>query len=350
MKMKFFDLHCDTIAKIVDEKANFGEKNHLHVHLKGLEFSKTAAQVFACFVPGYHKTPDQVFDKCNRYISEIKSLADEYPEQLILADTADQLEQVIEQDNKTAVIVSIEGAAPLKGDPDLLEHFFNRGVRLLTIAWDDNEFCGTVFGNNGGLTLKGKELIENCRHLGVGVDLSHASDQAFWDVASYMDGPFAASHSNARAICPNDRNLSDAMIKTIADRGGIIGLTYGSGFVSTQYYEKEKVNRIKILTGLRDGNISIGDAHKISHKALAHLKRARLDDLVRHTVHILDKGGEDCLGLGSDFDGVDSLVESVNGVSDMPLIFESLQKERIPSRILEKIACHNALAFFKRVL
>jgi membrane dipeptidase len=348
--MKLFDLHCDAIMKIADEQVVFSDENRLHVHLKGLESSRTAAQVFACFVPGYQKTAGQVFDQCNRYIDRIESLICEFPDRLMPATTADHLEQAIAAENRTAVIISLEGAAPLKGDPETLALFYDRGVRLLTFSWDDNEFCGSVFGNQGGLTPKGRSLIDRCRDLGVAVDLSHASDRTFWDVIDYTGIPVAASHSNARAICPNDRNLTDEMIKTIADRGGIIGLVFGSGFICSHYYSLEKNTREKIINSLRSGAITFKDAGRISHEAMAHVERARLDDLARHAVHIIDKGGEECLGLGSDFDGVDSLVASVDGVQDVSRIFDALQKKGIPSRVLEKIASHNALEFFKRVL
>ncbi len=348
--MRLFDLHCDTITKLVEKKREFTDTKELHVNLPGLISSQTAAQVFACFVPGYNQTPDQVFDHCNILIDAIDALAEEHQDRLCLTPSLQQLETVMGSDDNTGIIIAIEGATPLKGDPDLLSHFYDRGVRLLTIAWDDNEFCGTVFGNGKGLTPKGRALIARCNELGVAIDVSHASDKAFFDIAAATKKPFSATHSNARAVCPNDRNLTDEMIKIIADRGGIIGLTYGSGFISPQYYHREKINREKILKGLRDGSITIKTAHQISHEALSHLERARLEDLARHVIHILDKGGEECLGLGSDFDGVDSLVEPVDGVSDVPRIFDFLHKQGILSRVLEKIACYNAMAFFKRVL
>lgn len=117
----------------------------------------------------------------------------------------------------------------------MLEHFYQRGVRLLTIAWDDNAFCGIVFGNKGRLTKLGEELIRYCNELWVIVDVSHASDKAFYEIAAITKIPFLASHSNARAVCPNDWNISDDMIKLIADAGGLIGLTYVSGFIQPEY-------------------------------------------------------------------------------------------------------------------
>jgi len=252
----------------------------------------------------------------------------------------------LESKGKTAVIIAIEGATPLMGKVEMLEHFYNRGVRLLTIAWDDNEFCGTVFGNNSGLTPLGEHLVRYCNGLGVAVDVSHASDKAFYDIAAITKIPFLASHSNARTICPNNRNLTDDMIRIIAQRGGLIGLVFGSGFISPEYYEKEKINRDRVIKGLKDKTMTFQDAGGISQKALAGLADAPLSLLVEHAKHILNVGGEDCLGLGSDFDGVDSLPQGMTGVQSLPLLVMEMEKQGIASRIIEKICYRNTFRFF----
>ncbi|MCD4676477.1 MAG: dipeptidase [Desulfobacula sp.] len=347
--MKFFDLHCDTIQKIVEEDQDFTASGELHVNLPGIISSNTIAQVFACFIlEANHQ--DNVFQACNTYIDAIETLTITHKDRFVPTTSYRHLVEAVESKGKTAAIIAIEGAIPLKGKPEMLEHFYNRGVRLLTIAWDDNEFCGTVFGNKGGLTKPGEELIRYCNELGVIVDVSHASDKAFYDIASMTKIPFMASHSNARQVCPNDRNLTDDMIHMIADRGGIIGLTYGSGFISPDYYKYEKVNRDKIIKGLKDRTITFQDARKISHKALSGLPDAPLSKLIEHIKHILNVGGEDCLGLGSDFDGVDSLPQNISGVQSLPVLVQEMQKQRISSRIIDKICYENAYRYFQDIL
>lgn len=232
----------------------------------------------------------------------------------------------------------------------MLEHFYQRGVRLLTIAWDDNVFCGTVFGNNGGLTKLGEELIRYCNELGVIVDVSHASDKAFYDIASMTKIPFVASHSNARAVCPNNRNLTDDMIRLIADRGGVIGLTYGSGFIEPEYHTRELICRNKILQGFRDKSITLHDAREITHEAMSSMADAPLSLLVEHARHILKIGGEECLALGSDFDGVDSLPRTISGVQSLPNMVQEMHKQGISPRIIDKICHGNAYRYFKDVL
>lgn len=265
---------------------------------------------------------------------------------MILATSLKALSLALESKEKTAVIIAIEGATPLMGKVEELGHFYKRGVRLLTIAWDDNEFCGTVFGNNSGLTKLGEHLIRYCNELGVIVDVSHASDKAFYDIAAITKIPFLASHSNARKLCPNNRNLKDDMIRTIARRGGVIGFVFGSGFISPEYYQHEKANRDRIIKGLRDKTMTFREAEEISRKTLSGLANAPLSLLVGHAKHILNVGGEDCLGLGSDFDGVDSLPRGMTGVQSLPLLVMEMEKQGIAARIIDKICYQNSYQFF----
>ncbi len=343
--MKFFDLHCDTIQKIVEEGYDFRTSSELHVNLSGIISSNLVAQVFACFVHGSGRF-ENAFHAGNAYIDAIEELIKTHNDKLVLTTSSEMLSRSLESGDKTAVIIAIEGATPLMGKVEELEHFYKRGVRLLTIAWDDNEFCGTVFGNNSGLTKLGESLIHYCNELGVIVDVSHASDKAFYDIAAITKIPFMASHSNAREICPNNRNLSDDMIRVIAKRGGVIGLVFGSGFISPEYYQKEKANRDRVIKGLRDKTMTFQDAKEISAKTMVGLADAPLVLLVEHAKHILNVGGEDCLGLGSDFDGVDSLPQGITGVQSLPLLVMEMEKQGIPSRVTEKICYQNVHRFF----
>lgn len=347
--MKFIDLHCDTIEKIVEENLDFEVSDKLHIHLPGIILSNTIAQVFACFVMD-SGSPDKDYKTCNTYIDTIETLIKKNKNSLVLATSFKDIDNAEKSNGQTAVIIAIEGANPLKGKPELLEHFYERGVRLLTIAWDDNEFCGTVFGNKSGLTGLGTKLIHKCNDLGVIVDVSHASDKAFYDIASITKTPFIASHSNAREICPNDRNLSDDMIRVIADRGGIIGLTYGSGFIEPEYYKHEFKCRKKILQGIRDKTMSFKQAGEIMRQALSKFDDAPLSLLIEHAKHIIKTGGEGCLSLGSDFDGVESLPESISGVQSLYKLEQEMQAQGISSRIIDKICHENAMNYFKELL
>ena len=132
-------------------------------------------------------------------------------------------------------IIGLEGADPLEGQAENLRHFYDLGVRLVIPAWDDNAFSGSSAGPGDGLTAEGFKLIELCQELGVMVDVSHASDAAFEQIRRIVRGPFVASHSNCRALSPAPRNLTDAQIRALADRGGVMGINLAPDFLSPDY-------------------------------------------------------------------------------------------------------------------
>ena len=347
--MKILDLHCDTIEKIVSDGRSFTDPAEMHVNLPGLVSSGTVLQVFACFVLSdrYQGREDEV---CNGYIDAIEKLLDKHADRLFPVRAVSDLDTVERSIDRTGILIGIEGATPLMGKVENLHHFYDRGVRLLTIAWDDNEFCGTVFGGGGGLTPLGAELVELCNELGIAVDVSHASDKGFYDISALTDVPFTASHSNARTVCPSDRNLDDDMIRILADRGGVIGLTYGSGFICPNFYSYELKNRKRILAGFKDKSLTLERALAMTEEALKDVPPATLGQLVDHARHIMNVGGEDCLALGSDFDGVYSLPEGFSGTGSLPLLVNEMERQGISDRAIEKICWKNGVRFLGEVL
>jgi len=347
--MEFVDLHCDTIKAVADGDGDFLTGDGLHIGLPQLAKTDVALQVFACFVMATGD-PAQDYGSCKEYLAAIDGLVAEHGDRLVLVRSGSELKSLMEARAKggrrTGIVKAIEGAVPLQGQVELLDEFYADGVRLLTIAWDDNEFCGTVFGSGGGLSARGEALITRCNELGVVVDVSHASDEAFWNIAKISDKPFVASHSNARAICANERNLSDEMIRELADRGGLIGLALGSGFICPEYYVHEKRNRIQIIDGFKNGTMTNEQAEKLSEEALGSLPPATISQLVAHVRHFLKVGGEECLGFGSDFDGVTGLLENATGIRVLVDIAEQLVEAGLSPRVVERICSGNALRFF----
>ena len=168
-----------------------------------------------------------------------------------------------------------------------------------------------------GLKEKGFEFLAEMERLHIIADVSHLSDKGFWDIAEHSTRPFAASHSNCRALAPHCRNLTDEMIRALADKGGLVGLNYCSGFLDHQPEEK--------------------------------LCRSTTALMAKHAAHFKKVGGIEILGLGSDFDGIDGDLE-IAGAQDMPKLAEGLKKEGIPERVVEKIFYGNAVRFFSENL
>lgn len=207
------------------------------------------------------------------------------------------------------------------------------GVRMLTLTWNFPNELGHPNINAldirqgypslflpdtlHGLTDRGRDFVARMGELGMLVDVSHLSDKGFWDVAEVCGRPFVASHSNARAVCPCVRNLTDEMIRTLAERGGVMGLNFCADFLRT----------------VPEGEKNPG----------------RLEDVTAHARHILRVGGEDCLGLGSDFDGIDTN-QALPGAQSMGKLWEALKQSGFTERQLDKVFYANVLRVLEGVL
>ena len=222
-----------------------------------------------------------------------------------------------------SALLSIEEGACCKGDLDILRNFYRLGVRMMTLTWNyENElgFPNEIINNklvcDRGLKDRGFEFIEEMENLGIIIDVSHLSDAGFYDILNNTKKPFVASHSNARSICNHRRNMTDDMIKKLADRGGVMGLNFYSNFLNE--------------------NTKFSDLSK-------------LDDMIKHLKHIKNIGGIEVIGLGSDFDGIDCKVE-IENASKMQILAEKIKKEGFTEDEVEHIFYKNVLNLFKEIL
>ena len=389
--MRFFDAHCDTIGPIWEAGADFlaepgaglgaaaggggatpgaaanpggaapGAATSAsapaapipHVTLPGLKTGRIGAQVFASWVwSGKYKGRE--FDVGMAKVEAVRRLCGEYPEDLALAssgaDLAAPFAATPAVPARVAVLPSLEGADPLLGDVDNLFAFYDAGVRLLTLAWGDNPFCGSTYGEGTGLTKKGADLVAACESLGVVVDVSHLSDKGFADLCLIAERPFVASHSNCRSLCPSGRNLTDEMIRALAERGGVMGITLAPGFLSPDYYEKERIILGRSFQTVLSGKETFDEAQVHGAAAMAGVARPPLAAVLDHVRWAINVGGEDSVGLGGDLDGVDYLPAGFEGVADYPRIEELLRGGGLTSRQVEKVCYENFLRVFQELL
>jgi membrane dipeptidase len=338
--MKFIDLHCDTITKILKQDGDFYKPGDMEVTLPDMIQAGICLQVFACCNLG-EQNPEQEFDTCLEMIKGIRNLVENHADHLLLVQSREEVKSACPAQDKIGILISIEGAAALNGDPEKVNYFFDKGVRLLTLAWTDNPFCGSVFGTGSGLTDKGKELVEICEVLGIIVDVSHASDQTFYDILAIVEKPFVASHSNSREICPNERNVTDDMIRKIANQGGLIGINFASEFLSPETYEKGDKARKIFEAATKRKEIRYEEAMKKITRIMEKVPRPSMEWIPRHIKHITNQGGEDCVCFGSDFDGIVSTPKGVKGVGSFPIIAEILLNSGLTPRQIDKICWQN---------
>lgn len=305
--MKIFDAHCDTIEKLCIPGTSLYE-NNAHCDLKRMNTYGGFLQIFACCAyPQY--MGKAAFLQANHMIDTFTREMEKNADCVILCHTFEEMNRVM-QTGKTGGILALEGGSPLNGKLENVDYFYHRGVRLMTLTWNHrNELgVGAMTANDEGLTTFGKAVVKRMHTLGMIVDVSHLSDAGFYDVCQCGDVPFVASHSNARHICNHPRNLTDAMITEIASRKGMIGVNLYPPFLTEQ-------------------------------------TDATVDHVVMHIEHMLSVGGEDCIGLGCDFDGIDTTPNDICGVQDIERICNRLLQCNYTESLVEKIAYRNFMVF-----
>ena len=321
--MKFIDMHCDTISSIYLDRMG-GEvkklrENNGHVDLARLKKGGCLAQNFALFTILKEDPDPYGFARgaCRLFKEELAENDD-------MIRQAVTVEEILrnDRDGRMSGVLTIEEGGICNGSTDVLRDFYREGVRMMTLTWNyenDLAYPNKVDMNTGismpesehGLKKKGIEFVELMEEIGMAVDVSHLGDAGFWDVAEIMKKPFAASHSNARAIAGHTRNLTDEMIRTMAERGGVMGINYCPVFLDDR----------------EDGGTS------------------RISAMVRHIKHIRNVGGIECIGLGSDFDGISGTLE-IDSPSAVHLLEEALYRNGFTQTEVEKIFYRNVLRFY----
>ncbi len=309
---KIFDAHCDTIYELNNRNMSL-DKNSIHLDVERMREYDTYIQVFAAFVDKEEISVSPM-NHCLKLMDKYHSELEKSGGMLKAIETAADLKRVAESGGAYSIL-SIEGAEALEGNLSALRMYYKMGVRLITLTWNyANELAdGITESRGGGLTGFGREAVSMMESMGILIDVSHLSERGFWDVAECTAYPFVASHSCAKSLCGNIRNLTDEQICAIAGRNGCIGVNFYPEFLS--------------------------DSGKCD-----------ISDIVRHIKYMLELGAEDSIGLGSDFDGVECLPHGINGAENMKDIISALSDDGISQRIIDKIAFGNFYRVFYETL
>ncbi len=299
----YFDAHCDTIYRCLRTGAQLRENDgHLDLH-RASSFGRFA-QVFALY-----QDPEEV-PQGSTMVREGQLLHQKFLREMeqnrdviVPCRTGRDVDRAVAE-GKMAALLSIEGAELLDCRIDRLDMARDWGVRLLNPVWNH---ANRLSGSNAelpeqGLTSYGRDFARRMEDCGIYPDVSHISDPGFWDLVRLARGPVVASHSNSRALCPHRRNLTDDMFRAIRDSGGVVGLNLYRPFV--------------------------GPA-------------GTMEELVAHVEHFLELGGEKALCLGGDLDGCGTLAAGMQGVQDMPQLWQALADRGYPRQLLEDLFWNN---------
>ena len=311
------DTHCDTLMQFLPQRRiqprKLGERSGSgHIDLPRMIEGGVTCQTFAMYTGTRPVVPEATLKALQMVDVFYEGIA---ANQEIIAITKSEEIVTAKKDGKVTGILAMEGAEPLMGDIGLLRVFYRLGVRLLSFAWNfRTPFADglNAKGSKSKLPELGVQALEEMDRLGIVFDVSHLCDSNFWDVCDVKRGPFMATHSNCRKLAEVSRNLTDDMIRALADHNGVMGLNFGAGFV--------------------------------------HRDNANVETLVDHIDHICDLVGPNHVGLGSDFDGIGRTPVGLEDVSKMPNITRELVKREYSDADILKILGGNHLRVFKDVL
>jgi len=311
-----FDGHCDTILEVMNNKRTLEKKSTTgHLDIPRMKEGGINVQFFAVFIEDIYK-PDRSLKRTLQLIDCFYKEIEKNLDDISLVINYNQIKEV-NRAGKIAAILSIEGGEALEGDLGVLRILYRLGVRLLTLTWNQRNQIADGIGESrtgSGLTEFGLKVIDEMNDLRMLIDVSHLSETGFWDVIKRSKTPIVASHSNCYALCPHLRNLKDEQIKALAEKGGVIGITFVPNFLTQ---EKRKTT---------------------------------VKDVVKHIDYLVEKVGVDCIGLGSDFDGTGDLPLGLEGVDKIPNLTEELLDRGYKEREIEKILGGNFLRVFKEVV
>jgi len=303
------------------------------------------AEFFSIFVFPRVVKPAEFHNEALRQIEALERVARANPRRLRIARTAAEVRANAAAGVLSALIGVEGGHALAPGDgPTQLEHLralARRGARYLTLTWSNSNDIGGSSGDDGevrGLTPFGQEVIAEMNRLGVMVDLSHVSDPTFWDAVRASKKPVLASHSSSRALTNIPRNMTDAMLKAVAQNGGAVCVNFGSAFLDADFHERENAIWSKPRPSDRRAawrQIRADGAHLTPPVTLARL--------VDHLQHIAKVAGPDHVCLGSDYDGVPALPVGMENVSKLPALTAALRARGFSVEDVEKILGGNVL-------
>lgn len=326
------DMHCDTISEILAARRR-GEacslrSNRLHVDVEKLKRAGCLVQNFAMFLD--LKETEQPWETCLQmirlYREEIAANREEIAEMLSYNDLKKNREH-----GRISALLTVEEGEAAMGSLERLRLLYEQGVRMITLTWNYNNSVGhpnaclpdgtrLAYGipnTEYGLTEFGVDFVQEMERLGMLVDVSHLSDAGFYDVLRVTRQPFVASHSNARSVCPHVRNMTDDMIKKLAERGGVMGINFCPFF----------------LDKAQNGTQAVGT----------------MDQIVAQIRYIQNLAGEDCIGIGSDFDGIPPHSE-IRDAAELPRLADRLKREGFSETAIDKLFYKNVLRVYQAVL
>jgi membrane dipeptidase len=358
------DMHADTPQRMLDERVNLQERladghfDSVRAREGGLD-----AQFFSIWVEPqlFGGGGATAMKRADDQIAAVHALAERHPDTWQFATTAADIRRIAGE-GKLAALIGLEGGYAINEELANVERYFRMGVRYMSPAWSvSTSWAGSSGDSEGetrGLNEFGKQVIGEMNRLGMMVDVSHVSDKTFWDIVNTSTKPVIATHSGCRAITKVPRNLTDDMIRALAKTGGVVNVIFYPEHLEPGWSEKKKAVDSEIAPAVQVA--SEAEPGDVAHKKLArdrvrsveYAKRLPLvgvSRLVDHIDHVVKLVGIDHVGIGSDFDGVQSTLSDLADVSQLSNLTRELLRRGYSASDVEKVLGGNMLRVMEAV-
>jgi membrane dipeptidase len=352
-----FDTHNDTAQRVLIDKADIGQRSSDGmIDLPRLEEGGVHVPFFALWVPSYYPGAEAVRRTLDLR-DAMQSVFDKYPERIELARSAHDVERIVGQ-RKIAAVLTIEGGHQIDDDLGVLRMYRRMGILSMTMThfrnnhWADSS---TDKAEHNGLTDFGRQVVREMNRIGMIVDISHVSDKTFYDVLEVSTKPVIASHSSCFVYSDVPRNMKDDMLRALAKNGGVVGVNFGSSFLSQKDADELKnhvAQQHEMNPNLTGAELDAFAAKEHVQYDEVHVKvgNATVEDAATCIDHIVKVAGIDHVGIGSDFDGIPSVPRGLEDVSKMPNLTAALLKRGYTEKDIRKIMGENFLRVVREVV
>ena len=367
------DTHADTPQRFLDERFDMADPlNGGELNLESAKKGNLGAEFFAIWVePEANK--GHYARRTLELIDAVKLQVAKHPAQMELVTTAAGIEQA-HRDHIFATLMGIEGGHSIEDSLALLRQFYALGVRYMTLTWSNSNGWAdssgdaddtTVPHTKEGLSEFGKDVVYEMNRLGMMVDVSHVSDKTFFRTLIITRAPIIASHSGSRVLCDSPRNMTDDMLRAIANsggpdsKGGVVQVNFYSGFVSQEYRNAQKAMEPEVKAAVQtlkdkaraEGKVAAdADISKLQRSYADRIPRPPFSELVDQIDHVAKVAGIDHVGIGSDFDGISGqLPQGIDSAADLPKITTALMARGYSAEDCRKILGGNLLRVFREV-
>ncbi|OGU35237.1 MAG: peptidase M19 [Ignavibacteria bacterium GWB2_35_6b] len=353
-KFMIIDTHVDVPYRLQKEWEDISQRTSGgHFDYERAKFGGLDVPFMSIYIPAEYEEKGGAKKLADSLIDIVENFQTKFPQKFAVAVSTDDVQTQFKK-GLISLPMGMENGSAIEGDLKNLQHFYNRGIRYITLTHSkNNHICDSSYDKTKkwkGLSPFGEKVVAEMNRLGIMVDISHVSDDTFYDVLKITKTPVIASHSSCRHFTPGfERNMSDKMIKALAKNGGVIQINFGSGFLLEEYRSKMKIAKDYLDSKNIKGSSPEGEKYYAKYKKEKKVNLGTAKDIADHIEHVVKLVGIDHVGIGSDYDGIDDLPKGAEDVSAYPNIIYELLKLGYPDEDIQKICSGNILRVWKQI-